>query len=94
MEKKPKASIFVAFTPLKMVSCSTNLYSVCDTCDSKKSTSLLEGAPIRVCTSEERSSASLIHLNFWHHPWGTNYDFTKPFYIAEMIHRYSKQVGF
>ncbi len=44
MEKKRKAGIFVVFTPPKMVSFSTNFYSVCDTCDSKKTTSLLEGA--------------------------------------------------
>ena len=50
----------------------------------------MEGARIRVFTREKRSSASLIHLNFWHHPWGTNYDFTKPFYLTEMADKDSK----
>ena len=45
--KTPKMALFLFFIVQKIEGFSTQIYSVCDTCDSKKTTSLLEGARVR-----------------------------------------------
>ena len=80
---------FLAFYNSEISSFSTDFCSVCDTCDSKKTTSLLEGA--RVCTREVCVSAysGLLAIS----SGGTGYHFTKQHYVEIMIGRDDKIYG-
>ena len=45
--KTPKKDLLLSFIIQKIEGFSTKSYTACDTCDSKKTTSLLEGARVR-----------------------------------------------
>ena len=52
-ENTTKSHFYFSSVLQKLVSFSIKITPLCDTCDSKKSTSLLEGARVHACVKQE-----------------------------------------